>query len=80
MQFLHPEYDDHLELSLEDVFIVPGGFEGTSRMEVDLTPPDFAGGSHPVVSANMNAVTGKFARIWASVCCWTRHASRLMLP
>lgn len=59
MQFLHPEYDEHLELSLEDVFIVPGGFEGTSRMEVNLTPPDFAGGSHPVVSANMNAVTGK---------------------
>jgi IMP dehydrogenase len=59
MRFLHPERDAHLELSLDDVFIVPARFEGGSRLEVDLTPPDFAGGSHPVVSANMNAVTGK---------------------
>ena len=59
MRFLHPEHDQHLELSLDDVFIVPGYFDGTSRLEVDLTPPDFAGSSHPVVSANMNAVTGK---------------------
>lgn len=28
-------------------------------MDVNLTPVDFAGGSHPVVTANMNAVTGK---------------------
>ncbi|HUS64949.1 MAG TPA: GuaB1 family IMP dehydrogenase-related protein [Kofleriaceae bacterium] len=59
MRFLHPERDDSLELSLEDVFLVPGYFDGTSRMDVDLTPVDFAGGSHPVVSANMNGVTGK---------------------
>lgn len=59
MRFLHPERDEQLELSLQDVFIVPDHFEGSSRLEVDLTPPDFAGGSHPVVSANMNAVTGK---------------------
>ena len=59
MRFLHPEHDDQLELSLKDVFILPEYFEGRSRGEVDLTPVDFAGGSHPVVSANMNAVTGK---------------------
>lgn len=59
MRFLHPERDDHLELSLEDVFLVPSYFDGTSRTDVDLTPVDFAGGSHPLVSANMNAVTGK---------------------
>ena len=59
MRFLHPEHDANLELSLDDVFLVPAYFEGTSRAEVDLTPADFAGGSHPVVSANMNAVTGK---------------------
>lgn len=59
MRFLHPEHDAQLELSLDDVFVVPGYFDGRSRMEVDLTPPDFFGGSHPVVSANMNAVTGK---------------------
>jgi IMP dehydrogenase len=59
MRFLHPEHDEQLELSLDDVFLTPGYFTGTSRLEVDLRPPDFPGGSHPVVSANMNAVTGK---------------------
>ncbi|APR77404.1 Inosine-5'-monophosphate dehydrogenase [Minicystis rosea] len=59
MRFLHPEHDEQLELSLDDVFLTPGFFTGTSRLEVDLRPPDFAGGAHPVVSANMNAVTGK---------------------
>jgi IMP dehydrogenase len=59
MRFLHPEHDAELELSLDDVFLTPGYFTGTSRLEVDLRPRDFAGGSHPVVSANMNAVTGK---------------------
>ena len=59
MRFLHPEHDEQLELSLDDVFLTPGYFTGTSRLEVDLRPPDFAGGAHPVVSANMNAVTGK---------------------
>ena len=59
MRFLHPEHDEALELSLDDVFLVPSYFDGTSRLDVDLRPADFAGGSHPVVSANMNAVTGK---------------------
>ncbi|MCB9595505.1 MAG: GuaB1 family IMP dehydrogenase-related protein [Sandaracinaceae bacterium] len=59
MRFLHPEHDAHLELALEDVFLVPRKFEGLSRLESDLTPVDFPGGSHPVVTANMNAVTGK---------------------
>ncbi|MFK7988348.1 MAG: GuaB1 family IMP dehydrogenase-related protein [Sandaracinaceae bacterium] len=59
MRFLHPEHDAHLELALEDVFLVPARFEGGSRLHTDLTPQDFVGGSHPVVAANMNAVTGK---------------------
>ena len=59
MRFLHPEKDEQLELALEDVFIVPSYYDGDSRQSVQLTPTDFAGGSHPVVSANMNAVTGK---------------------
>ncbi len=59
MRFLHPEHDEQLELSLDDVFLVPGYFEGASRLDVDLRPTDFPGGSHPIVSANMNAVTGK---------------------
>mgnify|MGYP006271469713 CR=1 FL=1 len=59
MQFLHPERDEHLELSTQDVFIVPGFYSGRSRRDVDLTPPDLPGSSQPVVTANMNAVTGK---------------------
>jgi IMP dehydrogenase len=59
MRFLHPERDELLELSLDDMFLVPGYFDGTSRLDVDLTPVDFPGGSHPIVSSNMNAVTGK---------------------
>lgn len=59
MRFLHPEHDQDLELSLDDVFLLPQYWEGASRSEVDLRPADFAGGAHPVVSANMNGVTGK---------------------
>ncbi|HZZ83204.1 MAG TPA: GuaB1 family IMP dehydrogenase-related protein [Anaeromyxobacteraceae bacterium] len=59
MRFLHPEREEALELSLDDVFLVPGYFDGSSRLDVDLRPADFAGGAHPIVSANMNAVTGK---------------------
>lgn len=59
MRFLHPEREEALELSLDDVFLVPGYFDGSSRLDVDLRPVDFAGGAHPIVSANMNAVTGK---------------------
>jgi IMP dehydrogenase len=59
MQFLHPEHDELLELSLDDVFLLPNYFDGASRLDVDLTPRDFRGGSHPIVAANMNAVTGK---------------------
>jgi IMP dehydrogenase len=59
MRFLHPERDETLELALEDVFINPGYFAGGSRLDTDLRPADFPCGSHPIVSANMNAVTGK---------------------
>ncbi len=59
MRFLHPTRDEQLELSLDDVFILPDYFDGGSRLEVDLTPDDFPGSSQPIVSANMNAVTGK---------------------
>lgn len=59
MRFLHPDHDEQLELALDDVFIVPSYYDGDSRHSVDLTPTDFLGGSNPVVSANMNAVTGK---------------------
>ena len=59
MRFLHPTNDELLELSLDDAFILPQFYEGGSRLDVDLRPSDFPGGSHPIVSANMNGVTGK---------------------
>lgn len=59
MKFLHPSHDSELELALEDVFIVPKFFEGNSRSEIDLSPHDFLGSSHPIVTSNMSAVTGK---------------------
>ena len=59
MRFLHPERDERLELALDDVFIVPGYFDGSTRLETDLSPVDFPGSSLPLVSANMSAVTGK---------------------
>ena len=59
MRYLHPDHDEQLELSTDDVFLNPGYFDGGSRLDTDLSPPDFPGGSHPIVSANMNAVTGK---------------------
>src|SRR5688500_5032925 len=59
MRFLHPERDELLELALEDIFLVPDRYEGGSRLDTKLEASDFPGGSHPIVSANMNAVTGK---------------------
>ncbi len=59
VKFLHPQRDEELELATDDVFLTPGYFDGASRLDTDLTPNDFPGGSHPIVSANMNAVTGK---------------------
>jgi IMP dehydrogenase len=59
MHFLHPDHDEMLELALADVFLIPSRFDASSRFDTDLCPTDFPGGSHPIVSANMNAVTGK---------------------
>lgn len=59
LKFLHPARDEELELATDDVFLTPGYFEGASRLDTDLRPNDFPSGSHPIVSANMNAVTGK---------------------
>ncbi|MBX2811598.1 MAG: GuaB1 family IMP dehydrogenase-related protein [Myxococcales bacterium] len=75
MRFLHPERDQGLELSLEDVFLVPQYFDGISRLEVDLCPVDYPGSSNPLVSANMNAVTGK--RMAETV---SRHGGLGILP
>jgi len=58
MQFLHghvPPYD----LTYNDVFIVPGRSDITSRFDVDLSTADGSGTTIPVVVANMTAVAGR---------------------
>src|SRR6195952_1574279 len=58
MRFLDghtPPYD----LTYDDVFIVPGRSEITSRFDVDLSTVDGSGTTIPVVVANMTAVAGR---------------------
>ncbi|TDW30763.1 GuaB1 family IMP dehydrogenase-related protein [Cryobacterium psychrophilum] len=46
------------DLTYSDVFLVPGQSNVTSRMDVSLAPPDGTGATLPIVSSNMNSVTG----------------------
>lgn len=46
------------DLTYSDVFLVPSHSDVVSRLAVDLTPGDGTGASLPIVSANMNSVTG----------------------
>ena len=58
MRFLHdvrPDYD----LTYNDVFMVPGRSDVTSRFDVDLTTPDGVGTTIPLVVANMTAISGR---------------------
>jgi IMP dehydrogenase len=58
MRFLEgqrPPYD----LTYNDVFIVPGRSDVTSRFDVDLSTVDGSGTTIPVVVANMTAVAGR---------------------
>jgi IMP dehydrogenase len=58
MRFL----DDRAPLTdatYDDVFLVPRRSDVTSRLDVDLTTPDGAGTTIPVVAANMTAVSGR---------------------
>lgn len=50
-----PPYD----LTYNDVFVVPGRSEVTSRFDVDLSTVDGSGTTIPVVVANMTAVAGR---------------------
>ena len=51
----HPPYD----LTYNDVFVVPGRSDVTSRFDVDLSTVDGSGTTIPVVVANMTAVAGR---------------------
>ena len=46
------------DLTYSDVFLVPGRSALTSRLDVSLAPNDGTGATIPIVSANMNSVTG----------------------
>lgn len=47
------------DLTYSDVFLVPSRSSVTSRLDVSLAPDDGTGATIPIISANMNSVTGK---------------------
>ena len=47
-----------VDLTYSDVFLVPRHSAVTSRLQVDLTPGDGTPATIPIVSSNMNSVTG----------------------
>jgi IMP dehydrogenase len=46
------------DLTYSDVFLIPSRSGVTSRLDVSLAPRDNTGATIPIVSANMNSVTG----------------------
>jgi len=52
------EASPHHDLTYSDVFLVPSRSAVGSRLGVSLAPKDGTGATIPVVSANMNSVTG----------------------
>lgn len=54
-----------VDLTYSDVFLVPRRSSITSRLDVDLSPGDGTTATIPIVSANMNSVTG--ARLAATL-------------
>jgi IMP dehydrogenase len=47
------------DLTYSDVFLIPSRSGVASRLDVDLSPDDGTGATIPIVSANMNSVTGR---------------------
>ena len=58
MRFLDGHRPAH-DLTYNDVFVVPGRSDVTSRFDVDLSTSDGTGTTIPVVVANMTAVAGR---------------------
>jgi IMP dehydrogenase len=52
------EASPHHDLTYSDVFLVPSRSAVGSRLSVSLAPNDGTGATIPIVSANMNSVTG----------------------
>ncbi|MEY4130840.1 MAG: hypothetical protein RLZZ31_964 [Actinomycetota bacterium] len=58
MRFLHDRFPD-VDLTFDDVFMVPSRSDVSSRLDVDLSTTDGTGTTIPVVVANMTAVAGR---------------------
>lgn len=59
MRFANQRYENE-EITYEDVFLFQNHFQGNSRLDdTSIVPIPSLGMSIPIVSANMNAVTGK---------------------
>lgn len=58
MKFNNPIYEKE-ELTYQDVFLFQSYFDGCSRSEVNIQPKFNFWTQLPIISANMNAVTGK---------------------
>lgn len=59
MRFANQRYENE-EITYEDVFLFQNYFQGNSRLDdTSIIPGSRLGMSIPIVSANMNAVTGK---------------------
>ena len=58
MKFLNGLQPAH-DLTYNDVFMVPGRSDVTSRFDVDLSTTDGTGATIPIVVANMTAVSGR---------------------
>ncbi len=58
MQFLNG-LEPQIDLTYDDVFMVPSRSSVTSRLEVDLTTVDGSGTTIPIVVANMTAIAGR---------------------
>lgn len=58
MKFNNPLYENE-ELTYEDVFLFQNYFEGKSRLEMNVTPIIPFGTKIPIITSNMNAVSGK---------------------
>ncbi|TXL60627.1 GuaB1 family IMP dehydrogenase-related protein [Aeromicrobium terrae] len=58
MKFLNGLQPAH-DLTYNDVFMVPGRSDVTSRFDVDLSTSDGTGATIPIVVANMTAVSGR---------------------
>lgn len=58
MKFNNPLYENE-ELAYEDVFLFQNYFDGKSRLEMDVDPTIPLATHIPIITANMNAVSGK---------------------